>query len=124
MPTAKSSSPAAPSPATTAAAITAESAPRIVTRRILVSGRVQGVFYRKYTALQAAELGVTGTVRNLPDGRVEVFAEGTEAQVAALVLWCHRGSPKAQVTDVAVEDCTPTTTPPVCRRQLGFVVLR
>ncbi|CAJ1027532.1 Acylphosphatase, putative [Leishmania shawi] len=106
----------------------------IHTYRILVSGRVQGVFYRKYTALKAAELGVTGFVRNLPDGRVEILAEGTKTQVGALEAWCHRGSPKAQVTAVDVEDCTQlapqsdgagvTATPPLDRKMSNFVVSR
>lgn len=106
----------------------------IYTYRIFVSGRVQGVFYRKYTALKATELGVTGFVRNLPDGRVEILAEGTTAQIGALETWCHRGSPKAQVTAVEVEDCTQlvppsggaeaSAKPPVHRTMSGFVVSR
>ncbi|GET89302.1 acylphosphatase, putative [Leishmania tarentolae] len=106
----------------------------IYTYRIFVSGRVQGVFYRKYTALKATELGVTGFVRNLPDGKVEILAEGTKEQIAALEKWCHTGSPKAQVTAVNVEDCTQvsppsggaeaTATPPVHRTMSGFVVSR
>ncbi|SYZ66612.1 acylphosphatase (plasmid) [Leishmania braziliensis MHOM/BR/75/M2904] len=106
----------------------------IHTYRIFVSGRVQGVFYRKYTALKAAELGVTGFVRNLPDGRVEILAEGTKTQVGALEAWCHRGSPEAQVTAVDVEDCTQlapqsdgtgvTATPPLDRKMSNFVVSR
>lgn len=106
----------------------------IYTYRIFVSGRVQGVFYRKYTALKATELGVTGFVRNLPDGRVEILAEGTKEQIGALEAWCHRGSPKAQVTAVDVEDCTQVVPPsggaeamakpPMNRTMSGFVVSR
>lgn len=82
----------------------------ICTHHIFVSGRVQGVFYRKYTALKATELGVTGWVRNLQDTRVEIMAEGTTAQLSALEKWCHTGSPKAQVTAVEVTDLTPVVT--------------
>jgi acylphosphatase len=82
----------------------------ISTHHIFVSGRVQGVFYRKFTAIKAAELGVTGWVRNLPDSRVEILAEGPPAQLSALESWCHTGSPKAVVTAVEVEDLTPTIT--------------
>ncbi|KAG5502930.1 hypothetical protein JKF63_04703 [Porcisia hertigi] len=102
----------------------------LVQYRIFVSGHVQGVFYRKYTALEAAKLGVAGFVRNLPDGRVEISAEGTKDQVEALVKWCHTGPPKAKVESVDVEDCTgmtpqgdgadATATPPA----KSFVVIR
>ncbi|TPP48842.1 Kinesin motor domain family protein [Leishmania donovani] len=92
----------------------------IYTYRIFVSGRVQGVFYRKYTALKATELGI--------------LAEGTKEQIGALEAWCHRGSPKAQVTAVDVEDCTQVVPPsggaeamakpPMNRTMSGFVVSR
>ncbi|KPA79715.1 putative acylphosphatase [Leptomonas pyrrhocoris] len=82
----------------------------ISTHHIFVSGRVQGVFYRKHTARKATQLGVTGWVRNLPDTRVEILAEGTAAQLDALETWCRTGPPKAVVTDVAVTDLTPSVT--------------
>ena len=58
-----------------------------VCRRCLVSGKVQGVFYRASTAERARELGVTGYAKNLPDGRVEVLACGDEAAVQQLLDW-------------------------------------
>ena len=68
-----------------------------------VSGKVQGVFFRKHTQRQAQALGLVGWVRNLPDGRVELTAEGPAAGVAALLQWCeHRGSPKSRVDGVEV----------------------
>lgn len=73
-----------------------------VARRCIVSGRVQGVFFRAGTARRAAELGVRGHARNLPDGTVEVFAVGPEDAVAALCAWLHQGSPAARVDDVSV----------------------
>jgi len=68
--------------------------------RLRVSGRVQGVFYRQSTAGEAARLGLAGTVRNLPDGLVEVVAEGQRAAVESLVAWCRRGPPSARVDHV------------------------
>ncbi|CCW64337.1 unnamed protein product [Phytomonas sp. EM1] len=70
-------------------------------RRILVSGKVQGVFYRKHAQKAAAKLGITGWVRNLPDGRVEILAEGTRAQLDELERWCYEGSPRSRVSEVA-----------------------
>ena len=74
-----------------------------VRARVLVSGLVQGVFFRDSARRLAADLGVTGWVRNLPDGRVELLAEGPEGAVRRLVAWCHDGPAGAAVRDVAVE---------------------
>lgn len=69
-----------------------------------VSGRVQGVFFRAATEAKADQLGqITGWVRNLPDGRVEVTAEGPRERVAMLVEWLWRGPPSAQVRSVEVD---------------------
>ena len=67
-----------------------------------VTGRVQGVSFRYYTEQQARRLGVTGWVRNEPDGSVAVHAEGPEDAVDALVDWCRAGPPMARVRHVAV----------------------
>ena len=67
-----------------------------------VTGRVQGVSFRWYTQEQAHGLGVTGWVRNEPDGSVLLHAEGEDAAVDALVTWCRTGPSTARVTDVAV----------------------
>lgn len=64
---------------------------------IIVHGRVQGVSFRHYTCRRALELGVTGWVRNLPDGSVEGLFEGGEPAVQALVEWCRNGPPTARV---------------------------
>jgi acylphosphatase len=69
---------------------------------LLVSGIVQGVSFRYYTVEEARRLGVAGWVRNLADGRVEAEAEGERRALEALVAWCRRGPPAAQVDDVAV----------------------
>lgn len=68
-----------------------------------VSGLVQGVAFRYHTRVLARELGVRGWVKNLPDGRVEVWAEGARADVERLVAWLRHGPPSAQVSGVEVE---------------------
>jgi acylphosphatase len=72
--------------------------------RAIVTGRVQGVAYRASTVEQARAHGLTGWVRNLADGSVELEAQGDDARVAALLAWCEHGPPAASVTGVAVED--------------------
>ncbi|AFY37840.1 Acylphosphatase [[Leptolyngbya] sp. PCC 7376] len=74
---------------------------------VWVSGRVQGVSYRYYTKLKAEGLGVQGWVRNLRDGRVEAWFEGTDIQLEAIAQWCEEGSPMAQVTKVERQEETP-----------------
>lgn len=75
-----------------------------VARRCIVTGRVQGVFFRASTARKAAELGVAGTARNLPDGTVEVLACGSDQAVADLCEWLHEGPPAARVDDVEIRN--------------------
>lgn len=73
--------------------------------RFLVSGRVQGVFYRASTREQALALGLSGYARNLPDGRVEVVASGDDAALDALERWLWQGPPAARVDEVRRESC-------------------
>lgn len=68
--------------------------------RFLVDGRVQGVGYRAAARAQALALGLAGHAVNLPDGRVEVVAEGSEAALAALAAWLRQGPPLARVDAV------------------------
>ncbi|UCD84870.1 MAG: acylphosphatase [Deltaproteobacteria bacterium] len=70
---------------------------------LYVEGFVQGVFFRAETREEARRLGVTGWVRNLPDGRVEVVGEGEEGSVKGLVNWCHKGPSGARVSKVEVK---------------------
>jgi acylphosphatase len=79
----------------------------LIRRRVVVHGRVQAVGFRIACARQAAGAGVSGRIRNLPDGSVEVFLEGDAAAVGRLVEWCHRGPPLARVTYVEVEEESP-----------------
>ena len=68
-----------------------------------IRGRVQGVCFRLETRRSAQALGVTGWVRNLPDGSVEAVCEGDEADVRSLIDWCRQGPRLAQVDEVAVD---------------------
>nr|WP_240901386.1 acylphosphatase [Thioalkalivibrio sp. XN279] len=74
----------------------------MVARRCIVTGLVQGVFFRASTARRAGELGVRGYACNLPDGTVEVLAVGAEDAVEALCAWLHQGPPAARVDAVSV----------------------
>jgi len=74
----------------------------VVRYRVLVSGRVQGVFFRDTCRRMAVENGVGGWVRNLPDGRVEAVFEGKPDDVQRLVDWARHGPRHAAVTDVWV----------------------
>ena len=74
----------------------------MVRRHLLISGVVQGGGYRWSCQRAAKGIGVTGWVRNLPDGRVEVVAQGTKEQVEQLIQWCYRGPEEARVSDIAV----------------------
>ena len=74
-----------------------------VRANVLISGRVQGVFFRAYTQKAAQERGVFGWVMNTRDGRVEAVLEGEKEMVENMVRWCHQGSPMSQVTGVKVE---------------------
>ena len=67
---------------------------------VMVTGRVQGVFYRAGCAAEARARAVTGWVRNLPDGRVEAVFEGPEREVQEMVDWCRKGPSSARVEKV------------------------
>ena len=75
-------------------------------RRFLVSGRVQGVWFRASTRQQAIALGLTGEAVNLPDGRVEVVACGGPGALDALAAWLWQGPELARVDDVRSEEAT------------------
>jgi acylphosphatase len=71
-----------------------------VRRRVVVSGQVQGVFFRDTCRREAARRGVAGWVRNCPDGTVEAVFEGPDDAVAAMVAWARTGPAQAVVDDV------------------------
>ena len=71
---------------------------------IFVSGRVQGVFFRLKTKDKAEELGVSGWVKNLADGRVEIMAEGEKEKIKDLIGWAQKGPIFARVDKVEVEE--------------------
>lgn len=73
-----------------------------VRAHVFVSGRVQGVFFRYETRRHARRVGVTGWVRNLPDGRVEAIFEGEKEAVDYMIEFCRRGPPAAKVEKVEV----------------------
>jgi len=81
----------------------------MICRRFFVSGRVQGVFYRDSTRREAQALGLTGWVRNLFDGRVEVFACGAKPQLETFAKWLEIGPEYAKVTniEIIIEKNTP-----------------
>ena len=70
---------------------------------IIVSGRVQGVYFRASARNYARQLGIKGWVRNCADGSVEALAEGEQNQLRQFITWCQSGPPGALVTDVAIE---------------------
>jgi len=70
---------------------------------VYVSGDVQGVFFRDSTREKAEQLGLSGWVKNVPDGRVEVLFEGPSQKVREMVRWCEQGPPHAAVENVDVE---------------------
>ena len=74
----------------------------LVRATIQVIGRVQGVFFRHSTLEEAMRLGLQGEVRNLPDGSLEVIAEGERRAVDDLAAWCRRGPPSARVEEMLV----------------------
>jgi acylphosphatase len=78
-----------------------------VRRRVLVAGRVQGVWFRESCRDKAQAAGVGGWVRNLADGQVEVVLEGSPGAVDEVLAWCRRGPRRARVDRVDVVDEAP-----------------
>ncbi len=72
--------------------------------QIVVTGLVQGVFYRKHTLLKAAELNLTGYVKNRNDGSVIIEAVGDDDVLSIFVDWCYTGSPQSKVENVTVTE--------------------
>jgi len=70
--------------------------------KLIIKGIVQGVNFRYYTQREANKYGLTGWVRNLPDGSVAALFEGEEEKVEAMIQWCRHGPPSAHVTELIV----------------------
>lgn len=71
---------------------------------IIVKGRVQGVYYRQTTQEKATLLGITGTVRNLPDRSVKIIATGEKKQLDKLLAWCKQGPSRAEVSSIETKE--------------------
>ena len=78
--------------------------------RFMVTGKVQGVFFRASTREQAERFGLSGYARNLSDGRVEVLAVGEEGAISALERWLWQGPPQSRVEDVVRESAEAEVT--------------
>jgi acylphosphatase len=89
----------------------------VQTVSILVTGKVQGVFYRQSTKEKALALGITGIVKNQPDGSVFIQATGDPGLLNQLIAWCRQGPSRAEVASVQVETIEP-------RAFIGFTVQR
>lgn len=72
------------------------------TLEIYITGKVQGVFFRANTRKKALQLGLDGTVENLPDGRVRIVVSGEKEGLDIFTKWCHHGEPPAQVEKVEI----------------------
>jgi acylphosphatase len=79
----------------------------MIRRRVVVSGNVQGVFFRASCQQEASRRGVAGWVSNRPDGAVEAVLEGDDSVVEALVAWCRQGPARAEVSAVDVSEEEP-----------------
>lgn len=72
--------------------------------KILVSGRVQGVYFRLFTQNKAKHFAIKGSARNLPDGRVEIIAEAENLAIEKFIKWCHKGPITARVDQVEITE--------------------
>jgi acylphosphatase len=79
-----------------------------VRKHLIISGRVQGVFFRSSTQDKAASLGLSGWVRNTSDGKVEAVFEGDREAVDEMISWCHKGPSPASVDKVRISEEAPS----------------
>ena len=78
---------------------------------VIVGGRVQGVFFRAFTREEAVRLGLSGWVRNRPNGSVEAIVEGEKTAVERMLQWFHQGSPNSIVETVDATEESPVGDP-------------
>ncbi len=76
--------------------------------QVIISGRVQGVWFRANTKQKAEQLGINGWVKNIADGKVAALFEGDEKHVQEMIEWCHHGPPLAKVENIEVKKQSPT----------------
>ncbi|MGZ8173893.1 MULTISPECIES: acylphosphatase [Methylobacter] len=76
--------------------------------KIQVSGRVQGVYFRLFTQNKAKHFAIKGSVKNLPDGRVEIVAEAGSMAIEKFIKWCHKGPITARVDHVEITELQPS----------------
>ena len=74
----------------------------MIQARLIITGKVQGVFYRFHATKTAQQLGLSGWVKNKPDGSVSALVQGEQSAVQQFIEWCKEGSPSAQVGNVEV----------------------
>jgi len=74
-----------------------------VRAHVIISGRVQGVYYRAKAREQAIAMELTGWIKNTPDGKVEGIFEGEQEDVIKMIDWCRQGPPRASVSDLEIE---------------------
>ncbi len=86
--------------------------------QLIITGRVQGVWFRASTKETADNLGIQGWVRNLPDGSVEVNAAGGNAVMEQFIRWCYQGPPGARVSKIDIKELEAADNPH------GFRILR
>ena len=86
---------------------------------LIISGKVQGVFFRDHTKTVADKLDIYGWVKNKPDGTVEVFAEGKETNINSFISWCNKGSTLAKVTNVKITNKIQINKP----KYFGFDII-
>lgn len=87
------------------------------TIRLLIKGKVQGVFYRATAKKVADLLGIQGWIRNLPNDNVEITATAAEDVLQKFIDWCKQGPPKARVNEVIIEEIA-------CEEFKGFEIIR
>ena len=80
-----------------------------IAKRVIISGRVQGVFFRANTKQKAEQLGITGWVRNTSDGKVEAIFEGDENSVKEMISWCRHGPSLARVDNINIKENKATS---------------
>ncbi len=77
---------------------------QMIAKQIIIKGKVQGVYFRASTRAQAKQFGLTGWVKNLPTGDVEMYIEGTQHTIDQMILWAHTGPSHAKVEEVIIKE--------------------